>query len=444
MKKILLSMLSVLMILCLFGCQSTEEKIEKYLSNNECLKAYELALETKDKEIIERVILSWQKAILEREVLDENFVDLQKITQIKNQDKFAENILDFMFTKQKLDNSQLELVNSLLNGVKEIYWANKKVMNVYLILKEYSNDERSWIVEERSPLSYEEYFSKEHIYTEKSNTTIKSDLEILQSEILFDEYGMAVNLIFAADKAKKQYVLFGDYSNYIYLASDGYWVYCILGKDLLRVSIDGNREVLYSFKEEVQIHDYKTSYLVYDTEFKFIDYDIALFKEIIDNNMYIHRMYLPEKKIDSFKLDLTSEEYTWLGFGNFEPHLDKYGDETCYYNELVGQKSSNHILYYAVNPEYLSKAKMLKENLDLCYELYRKYLYVNTEEEMKAEMAEALENPLSDIESVKKLKWIIASEYKVEERVNYDLNVLTGEIKINHLDPLLPEDGFPF
>ena len=167
MKKILLSMLSVLMILCLFGCQSTEEKIEKYLSNNECLKAYELALETKDKEIIERVILSWQKAILESEVLDENFVDLQKITQIKNQDKFAENILDFMFTKQKLDNSQLELVNSLLNGVKEIYWANKKVMNVYLILKEYSNDERSWIVEERSPLSYEEYFSKEHIYTEK-------------------------------------------------------------------------------------------------------------------------------------------------------------------------------------------------------------------------------------------------------------------------------------
>jgi len=356
---------------------------------------------------------------------------------------FAENILNYMYKKEKLDNKQLELVYSLFNGIKDFNWEINLVKEVFNALETYSNEKKIWLTEERNPVSYEEYFSKEHIYTEDSKMILKSDEDTVNNEVVFDNYGMAINLVYEDGSSKRQYVLFKDYTNYTYLASDGYWVYCFYGKDLLRISIEGEKETLYTFAQDIKLHD-NTIHLPYESEFVFLDYDILLFKEIINDSAYIHRMYLPEKKIDSFKLNLSGDEYAWLGFGNFEVYSYEYAGEIRYYNELKGQKSSNHILFYAVNPEYLNKAKMLKENLDLCYKLYRKYLFVDSEEEMKSEMAEALENPVAYNDAIKKLKWIIASEYGVEEKANYDLNVLTGQTKIRHLNPFLPPEGFPF
>ncbi|NLZ75414.1 MAG: hypothetical protein GX914_02825 [Erysipelotrichia bacterium] len=65
MKKILVLILSLLMILFLFGCQTTKEKVEKNLSDKNYKKAYELALITEEKQLIDRVIITWQKEILE-------------------------------------------------------------------------------------------------------------------------------------------------------------------------------------------------------------------------------------------------------------------------------------------------------------------------------------------------------------------------------------------
>ena len=53
------------MILFLFGCQTTKEKVEKNLSDKNYKKAYELALITEEKQLIDRVIITWQKEILE-------------------------------------------------------------------------------------------------------------------------------------------------------------------------------------------------------------------------------------------------------------------------------------------------------------------------------------------------------------------------------------------
>lgn len=439
MKKLIFLLISFFIMISLSGCQTKQEKTEKYLNDKEFLKAYELASTIEDSELIDKVIISWQKEILETEVIDDEFKDL-KFKDLKNLKIFSDNILNYMFEKEKLDNKQLELLYALFNGIKD---PNSKMnIGVLKVLESYSNDEKIWIVEERNPVSYEEYFSQEHIYTDQSQITIKSNEETSYNEIVFDEYGMAVNLVYETGESKKQYVLFGNYTTHTYLASDGYWVYCISGKELLRISVEGEKEVLYTFDKDIKLHDNST-HLPYEDDFPIIDYDILLFKEIVDGTIYIHRMYLPEKKIDSFKLSLNSDEYAWLGFGNFEVFTSDDYEMKRNYNGLVGQKSSNHILYYAVNPQYLAKAKILKENLDLCYKLYKKYLYVNSEEQMKSEMAIALDNPVAYNYEVKRLKWIIASEYGIEERVNYDLNVLTGEVKIEYLKPFLPIEGFP-
>ncbi len=436
MKKLTILLLSLLVVIGLFGCQSTEEKIEKHLSNNECLEAYELALKTEDKEIIENTILRWQETILKNEVIDPNFTGL-KITKEENKDKFGENILNYMFEKQKLNNDQLDLLFSLLNGVEEIYWANKNVMKVYLSLKQYSNDERIWIVEERNPLSYEEYFSKEHTYDEKSKTAIKGKEKEYYYSVVIDEMGMAISL---ADK--KQYVLFGDFKDYTYLASDGYWIYCAVGKDLMRISIESEKEVLFTFAEKIELN---TENVEYSSEMEFIDYDIILFKEIIDDTLYIHRLYVPDKKLDTFETGLTADEYRLFGFGNWINVKYDYFEESRLSQELKSQTSSSHILFYAVNPEYIGKVEELKQNPELCYKLYRKYLYVDSEDEMKEEMTEAFENPFDySIYGVKKLVWIIENEYKVNRYVNYVIDVSTKEIKMTYIDPVITVEGFPY
>lgn len=439
MKKILVLVMSLLMVLCLCGCQTTQEKAEKHLSNKEFLKAYELALITEEKQLIDRVIITWQKEILETEVIDEEFKELE-IKESKNLKLFAENILNYMYEKEKLDNKQLELVQALFDGIKNIEWGINLVKNVFNVLKSYSNDEKIWFIEERNPVSYEEYFSKEHIYTEESETKINNTKDTVVNEIVFDEYGMAVNVVYEDNTAKKQYVLFGDYTNYNYLASDGYWVYCFYGKDLLRISIEGEKETLYTFAEDITSSMSNEDYLTY---FKFIDYDIALFKEVKDDILYIHRLYLPEKKLDTFKTKLIGDQHSWFGFGNWIIIKYDYFGTSRDSHDIKPQTSSNQILFFAVNPEYLNKVKKLKENPDLCYKLYKKYLSVNSEEEMKQEMAEAFENPVDyNSSGVQKLIWIIENEYKINKQANYNLNVLTGEIKISYVAPVINPEGF--
>jgi hypothetical protein len=70
-------------------------------------------------------------------------------------------------------------------------------------------------------------------------------------------------------------------------------------------------------------------------------------------------------------------------------------------------------------------------------------LSINSEEDMKQEMAEPFENPVDyNSSGVQKLIWIIENEYKINKQANYNLNVLTGEIKISYVAPVINPEGF--
>lgn len=409
MKKILISLISLFMIITLFGCKNTNQKIDEHLNKKEYFEAYQLALEmtTIEEELVDKIVLQWQQAILENDTIDENFVDLN-IYDNENMYTFANNILKYLYEKQTPNNQQLELINSLFDGVKDIKTNNPTTKKILKALDDYSNVEKIWVVKERESISYEEYYSKEHLYSEETMPKIVSKEASWKTAMVFDEFGMYVNILFDVDNSIKQYVLFKeiDYPNIQPLTSDGYWTYIKQKNELFRININGEIEELFTFGKEFPSGVY--------FDFKLIDYDVALFNEIKDDVLYIHRIYLPENKIDTFKTMLS-------GIACKESGLDQ-------------QTSSNHILYIGINQAYLEKVEYLKLHQDLYLNLYKKHINQNLDEETKKSLLECLENPI-DSSGVKDLKEIIVKEYGIHTYTKYDLNILTDETKVKQVAP---------
>ena len=135
------------------------------------------------------------------------------------------------------------------------------------------------------------------------------------------------------------------------LASDGYWTYVGCEKEVYRININGEKETLYTLNAEGYLN---RPYI----DFVMLDYDVALLSEVIDDKMYIHRIYLPEKKIETFETMVT-------GIATKESGI------------IIEQKSSNHILYFGINPAYLEKVDYLKQHQDLLIDLYKKHIDKN-------------------------------------------------------------------
>jgi hypothetical protein len=419
MKKMLILLISLLLLLSISGCQSTEEKIANHLNNKEYLQAYELAAKTSEEEMMDKIVLQWQQTILENETIDEKFADLNMYDK-ENMNTFASNVLNYLFEKKTPNKEQIELIYSLFDGVKEIRAKSALVKKILVALDNYSYDEKIWIVEERETVSYEEYFSKEHLYSEETVPTIKPNEEAVAAYVSFDELGMLVNVVmnYEYTDIKKQYVLFGqfDYNNTATLASDGYWTYVGCEKEVYRININGEKEILYTLDAE----GYSKRPFV---DFVMLDHDVALLSEVIDDKMYIHRIYLPEKKIETFETMVT-------GIATRESGI------------VIEQKSSNHILYFGINPAYLEKVDYLKQHQDLLIDLYKKHIDKNLDEEEKRYLLETLENPI-DSSAVKKLKEIIEKEYGIYSSGRYDYNVLTKKTEFKQYVPEYPQ-GIPW
>ncbi len=411
MKKHIIILVSLFITLTLFGCESTNKKIDNHLEKKEYFQAYQLALEMEavEEELIDKIVLQWQQSILENNEIDENFVDLN-IYDKENMNAFSTNILNYLYEKMTPDDKQLKLIHSLFEGVKDIK-SNNLAKKILKALDDYAGEEKLWIVEERETVSYQDYYSKEHIYNKDSMPAIKSSKEAVSIYVSFDEFGMTVNLALNQEHTdiKTQHVFFGkfDYKNMSVLASDGYWSYIQEGYELFRINIYGEKEILFNYSED--------SFKIWSYfDFKLIDYDVVLFTEIKDDVLYIHRIYLPEKKIDTFKTMLS-------GIACKESGLDQ-------------QTSSNHILYIGINPSYLEKVEYLKKHQNLYLNLYKKHINQNLDEETKKSLLECLDNPI-DNSGVKDLKEIIVKEYGIHTYAKYDLNLLTAETKIKQVAP---------
>lgn len=398
------------MIITLFGCKNTNQKIDEHLNKKEYFEAYQLALEmtTIEEELVDKIVLQWQQALLENESIDENFVDL-KIYDSENMDTFANNILKYLYEKQTPNNQQLELINSLFDGVKDIKTNNPTTKKILKALDDYSNEEKIWVVKERESISYEEYYAKEHLYSEETMPKIVSKEASWKTAMVFDEFGMYVNILFDVNNSIKQYVLFKefDYQNNQPLASDGYWTYIKQENELFRINIKGEIEELFTFEKEFPSGVY--------FDFKLIDYDVALFTEIIDDTMYIHRIYLPEKKIDTFKTMLSKI--------------------ACKEAGISQQTNSNHILYFGINQAYLEKVDYFKQHQDLLIDLYKKHINKNLNDTEKKYLLETLDNPI-DSSGIKDLKDIISKEYGIYSSGTYDYNIST---KTTQFKPYIPE-----
>ncbi len=410
MKKFLISLISLFMIITLFGCKNTNQKIDEHLNKKEYFEAYQLALEmtTTEEELVDKIVLQWQQTLLENDTIDENFVDL-KIYDNENMDTFANNILKYLYEKQTPNNQQLELINSLFDGVKDIKTNNPTTKKILKALDAYSNEEKIWVVKERESISYEEYYSKEHLYSEETMPKIVSKETSWKTAMVFDEFGMYVNILFDVNNSIKQYVLFKefDYQNNQPLASDGYWTYIKQENELFRININGEIEELFTFEKEFPSGVY--------FDFKLIDYDVALFTEIIDDTMYIHRIYLPEKKIDTFKTMLSKI--------------------ACKEAGISQQISSNHILYFGINQAYLEKVDYFKQHQDLLIDLYKKHINKNLNDTEKKYLLETLDNPI-DSSGIKDLQDIISKEYGIYSSGTYDYNIST---KTTQFKPYIPE-----
>lgn len=234
MKKMMI-VICVMFIIVFFGCQ---DKNQKLIQERKFKEAYQNYCEDNKQKEADECILLWEKYILEQEQIDEDFKDIIFFSE-DNREQYWNNIKEYLEKKVIPNEEESKLINYLIDNCDEVYtYIHAANFTSRTLKKLMNNEEKIWYVPQWESVSYDQYYSQEHFYTEdnlnKMLSTDKNNFAYFDA----DEDGYKVVVSYTDEnystKYEEQYIICGDYQNYLvdnYLdCDDGYWHYYLADK----------------------------------------------------------------------------------------------------------------------------------------------------------------------------------------------------------------------
>lgn len=409
MRKGLIVIFSIMLIIVTFGCQN---KNQKMMQEGKYKEAYQNYCEDNKQKEADECILLWEKYILEQEKIDEEFKDIRFFSE-DNREKYWNNIKEYLDKKVIPNNEESKLIIYLIDNCDEVYTYIHAANFTSRTLKDLmNNEEKIWYIPQWEIVSYDQYYSQEHFYTEDNLNKMLSADKNNFAYFDADEDGYKVVISYIDEnystKYKEQYIICGDYRNYLgdnfVDCDDGYWHYYLADNMIKRFSYKGESEDIYQLKDGEILNNMFV-----------IDHDI-MYCLVENNDEYIIlRIYLPEIKIDIFD-DVIDKEIFVDNAGIVVPHSSKY------------------LQYCGYNPKYLEKVEELKNDKEKCIQLFNKYDI----EVSEIEIDEMFENKKS---MNVKLRSVLLKEYGIDIIADYMYNIETKETTYKENKVELTEQG---
>lgn len=327
--------------------------LQNYLNNNQYKEAYEYAYNLdEDHSQTDHCLYLWYKYCINNEKIDD---DLKNIKL--NNDIFWEVykllINDYLCLKGKPTSQQCDFAMSILdiieqNIIEDEYDTKKEgINNIRISLNYIKEGKYIWNIPEQKYISYKEYYSTVHNYSEENMNGYN-----LGYYGKLTEEGLTVYKD-STDNIELQIVYFQnfDYNKYNGFRTplkngdnffDGYWFYYLTNlTDINRININGEIE-------EILSNDILNGRTIHST---FILDNKILYTVVIneDDTLTVYRIYLPDKKIEQY--ELKDDKY-------------RYG-----YIDTLIPEDSNHLNFVTINPECIKKVQEIKSDKDLVYSI---------------------------------------------------------------------------
>lgn len=262
-------------------------------------------------------------------------------------------------------------------------------------------DAYGWEVPRIKDESYGEYYSKLHVYYQRSNNQLLFKEKNKSNNVFCNKNGITMEVTTCDDIKTTYKIADGDYKNYQHISyfSDGYWFYFYAldegeeVKQFVRINLKGEKQVI--------IDDMGSSDLT-DAEGKLfpaeiIDHNVMLIACTDEKTVVIKRIYIPDMTIETIETPISS----FKGFSE--------------------QINSNHIYYLGINPKYHEKYMELKSNKEFSDTLLEKYKMINLHPEVKEKYL--------DTETNEFMRYIIYKEYGISMYCSYGYDFATKETK---------------
>ncbi|MDO4377781.1 MAG: hypothetical protein Q4C64_01350 [Erysipelotrichia bacterium] len=391
MKKIIL-IICVLTIITLFGCQ---DKNEKLIQQGRYKEAYENYCTVQQFEKADECILLWEKSIIDNEEMDNEFKNITFFSK-DYRERYWDNIKEYLYDKVVPNKKESELIIYLVDNCEEVYTYIHQANFTDRTLKKLLTEEKIWYVPQWQSVSYEQYYSQEHFYTDSSVNEMLSADKNFFAYFDADEDGYKVVVCYEVDsqtKYKEQHIICGDYQKYNNLASiydcdDGYWHYYLADNIIGRLNYKGETEEIYQLKEGEQFRGMFV-----------LEHDIAYYLIENNNDLIICRTYLPEMKTDVFDGIITDKSI--MSWTNLEV-----------------PPSSNYLAYSGYNPQYLEITAEFQNDRNEWYQLYDKYSYMLSQYNRDEILDRALDGDV-------RYRSVLLREYGIDFYATFLYNIVT-------------------
>ena len=249
--------------------------------------------------------------------------------------------------------------------------------------------------------SYEEYYSKLHVYYQRSNNQLLFKEKNKSNDVLCNKDGITMEVTTYDDVKNTYKIADGDYRNYQYISyfSDGYWFYFYVldegekVQQFVRVNLKCEKQTIIEDMGRSDLTDVEGN--LFPAEI--IDHNVMLIACTNVKGVVIKRIYLPDMTIESIETPIS----IFKGF--------------------LEQINSNHIYYLGINPEYHKKYMELKSDKDFSDTLLEKYKLINIHPKVKEKYL--------DTETNEFIRYIIYKEYGVSMYCSYSYDFVTKETK---------------
>lgn len=383
MKKIIVLLLSVMIILSLSACSPKEPDtpIKVYDFTN---KAYVYVNEYKGD-----YVLTVQVNISDETVVDELTLDIDSsgyTNLIKeygsiSEEKLFEELCPTEYGKDKMTYFGSDTIgyttiksDTLLEKMKEVtvkitvsdkdgnkVLENKEINTAFCGLINHYPEQFNLEIKTCYP-SYEQYNSEVHLFEEEYSPVYTVNGKKLGSDA--QDSGLYLNEFEVGNTYR---IVTGNFRNYDMSSFDDGWFYTYNpDNDFVRVNILGKEELLIDTPEDFsrieKIDD--LSFVINNRGFVEFNNELA-YCLIRYNGKYIaYRMYMPDHHIDTYEVDIDEKQT-----GNMYLSLQ--------------QLDSNHIVYEVYSNEFVDKVDELLEDTNALFELYKKYGYTGTIENIE-------------------------------------------------------------
>ncbi len=313
------------------------------------------------------------------------------------------------------------MVNSQKNYMKKIFIVLLSVLTVVTLVGCQKDSRESidysaygWEVPVITDETFEQYYSREHVYYQRSENQLLFKEKNNGYAFVCDEKGIVLQVTSEQGKVTDYKIAEGNFTGYkdAVLYHDGYWFYFYTTDDsgniegFVRVNLKGEQQVI--FEDIAQSGIMNSNGYIQNDCLKILDHNVMLAVCEATTGIVIKRYYLP---------DMTIEEYASpLIKGTVEYHLSE-------------QINAEHIYYKGIDPNYYAKYSGLKADKQLADSLIDKYNLNSAYNNVKEKY---LDYCLDDI-----CRYVIWQEYGLYAYSTFDLNTGNKETSIKQIESIV-------